>query len=380
MKILLIGEYSHLHNSLKKALLQLGHEVVLLGTGDGFKNYPVDVDISSQKWHHFWQKYFYLSINKLVGYNQFKKDCFNQLMSFIPRLKDFDLVQLINVDPFMLPPDDMMLFYKELFQQNIPVFLSACGEDSHIIQYYGAGGMRYSILDPYKDNSIHKEEALFSYRFLDNKNVALYHFVIDNVKAIIPSDLDYAIPYSDVSKAVPMIPNPVDVDSIAFKPLIINDKICIFFGINRHSFYKKGGDIVLKVLDRIEKAFGEKVQIALAENLAYDTYMKRFDDTHIFIDQLYSYDQGYNALEAMAKGKCVLTGAEKEFEERYNLSKQVAVNVLPDESDLYHKLVKLIENPEKIIEIGKNARFFVEKHHNYTEVAKQYLDVWQKKA
>ena len=379
MKILLIGEYSHLHNSLKKALLQLGHEVVLLGTGDGFKNYPVDVDISSQKWHHFWQKYFYLSINKLVGYNQFKKDCFNQLMSFIPRLKDFDLVQLINVDPFMLPPDDMMLFYKELFQQNIPVFLSACGEDSHIIQYYGAGGMRYSILDPYKDNSIHKEEALFSYRFLDNKNVALYHFVIDNVKAIIPSDLDYAIPYSNVSKAVPMIPNPVDVDSIVFKPLIINDKICIFFGINRHSFYKKGGDIVLKVLDRIEKAFGEKVQIALAENLAYDTYMKRFDDTHIFIDQLYSYDQGYNALEAMAKGKCVFTGAEKEFVERYNLSKPVAVNVLPDETDLYHKLVKLIENPENIIEIGENARNFVEKHHNYIEIAKKYLEVWHNK-
>ena len=380
MKILLIGEYSHLHNSLKKALLQLGHEVVLLGTGDGFKNYPIDVDISSQKWHHFWQKYFYLSINKLVGYNQFKKDCFNHLMSFIPRIKEFDLVQFINVVPFMLSPDVMLLFYKELFRQNVPVFLSACGEDSHIIEFYGAGGMRYSILDPYQNNSRHKEEAFFSYRFLDHKNVALYHFVIDNVKAIIPSDLDYAIPYRNISKAVPMIPNPVDVDGIAFKPLIINDKIRIFFGINRHSFYKKGGDIVLKVLDRIEKAFGEKVQIAMAENLAYETYMKRFDDTHIFIDQLYSYDQGYNALEAMAKGKCVLTGAEKEFEERYNLSKQVAVNVLPDEADLYHKLVKLIENPEKIIEIGKNARFFVEKHHNYIEVAKQYLEVWQKKA
>ena len=380
MKILLIGEYSHLHNSLKKALLQLGHEVVLLGTGDGFKNYPVDVDISSQRWQHFWQKYFYLTVNKLVGYNQFKKDCINHLMSFIPSVKDFDLVQLINVDPFMLPPEDMMMFYKELFRQNIPVFLSACGEDSHIIQFYRAGEMRYSILDPYQDNTRYKKEAFFSYRLLEDKNVALYNYVANNVKAIIPSDLDYAIPYANIPKAVSMIPNPVDVDSIAFKPLIINDKIKIFFGINRHSFYKKGADIVLKALDRIEKIYGDKVQIALAENLAYDIYMKRFDDTHIFIDQLYSYDQGYNALEAMAKGKCVFTGAEKEFVERYNLSKPVAVNVLPDETDLYQKLVELIENPEKIIEIGRNARFFIEKHHNYTEVAKQYLEIWQKKA
>ena len=43
MKILLIGEYSNLHNSLKKGLLNLGHEVILLGSGDGFKKYQVDI-------------------------------------------------------------------------------------------------------------------------------------------------------------------------------------------------------------------------------------------------------------------------------------------------------------------------------------------------
>ena len=45
MKILLIGEYSRLHNSLKKGLEELGHKVTLVGTGDLFKNYPVDISI-----------------------------------------------------------------------------------------------------------------------------------------------------------------------------------------------------------------------------------------------------------------------------------------------------------------------------------------------
>ena len=45
MKILLLGEYSHLHNTLKKGLLTLGHKVVLVGDGDGFKNFPVDISI-----------------------------------------------------------------------------------------------------------------------------------------------------------------------------------------------------------------------------------------------------------------------------------------------------------------------------------------------
>ena len=45
MRILLIGEYSRFHNSLKEGLIALGHEVILVGTGDAFKNYPVDINI-----------------------------------------------------------------------------------------------------------------------------------------------------------------------------------------------------------------------------------------------------------------------------------------------------------------------------------------------
>ena len=50
MKVLLIGEYSRFHNSLKEGLIALGHEVTLVGSGDLFKNYPVDIDISP-KWN-----------------------------------------------------------------------------------------------------------------------------------------------------------------------------------------------------------------------------------------------------------------------------------------------------------------------------------------
>ena len=45
MKILFVGEFSRLHNSLKEGLLALGHEVVLVNNGDGFKNFPADISI-----------------------------------------------------------------------------------------------------------------------------------------------------------------------------------------------------------------------------------------------------------------------------------------------------------------------------------------------
>ena len=47
MRILLIGEYSGLHNSLKEGLEKNGHEVTLIGSGDGFKKYPMDIKIES---------------------------------------------------------------------------------------------------------------------------------------------------------------------------------------------------------------------------------------------------------------------------------------------------------------------------------------------
>jgi hypothetical protein len=49
MRILLLGEYSRLHNSLKEGLTELGHEVILVSNGDGFKGYPADFS-NEAKW------------------------------------------------------------------------------------------------------------------------------------------------------------------------------------------------------------------------------------------------------------------------------------------------------------------------------------------
>jgi hypothetical protein len=79
----------------------------------------------------------------------------------------------------------------------------------------------------------------------------------------------------------------------------------------------------------------------------------------------------------MALGKVVFTGAEYEFLMHYNLKEdEVAINALPDVSYLVKKISMLIENPNKIKEIGKNAKDFIAKHHEASMVAKTYLKTW----
>ena len=79
MKILLVGEFSRLHNSLKEGLLALGHEVVLVNNGDGFKNFPADISIRANFFksklgnipRQIWFKIFKYDLVLLEQYKQY---------------------------------------------------------------------------------------------------------------------------------------------------------------------------------------------------------------------------------------------------------------------------------------------------------------------
>jgi glycosyltransferase involved in cell wall biosynthesis len=158
---------------------------------------------------------------------------------------------------------------------------------------------------------------------------------------------------------------------------VIADKIIIFLGINRLSYLKKGIHYFEEALALIQEKKVDKIEIITTENLPYTEYMSRYYKAHIILDQVNAYDQGYNALEAMAQGKVVFTGAENEFLHHYELLEdEVCINALPDAIKIAEKLSYLIEHPEKIIEISKKARNFIEKEHEYKRIAQRYLDCW----
>ena len=49
---------------------------------------------------------------------------------------------------------------------------------------------------------------------------------------------------------------------------------------------------------------------------------------------------------------------------------------LPDAQQIAAKLTWLIDNPQSIIEISRNARAFVEKEHDHILAAKRYFEKW----
>ena len=377
MRILLIGEFSRLHNSLKEGLIALGHEVVLVANGDGFKNYPADL---STKARFCQSKLLQLprnAISKITGFDIALLEFGIRFYFHLNKLKNFDVVQLINESPIQTFPAFERFLLKKIVANNKKIVLLCCGVDYNVAKFMMEKKARYSIMNPYFENPKSKKEYLYIFDFLTSNHKKTHDYLYQNIEGVIASDMDYVFPLLNNPKYLGLIPNPINTNKINFIETIISEKIVIFLGINRGTYYTKGIVFFEKALSLIKEKYDDKIEIIIAESLPYNNYIKLCDKAHIILDQVYAFDQGYNALEAMAKGKVVFTGAEKEFEQHYNLSDKAAINALPDVDYLVSELSFLIENPNELKVIGNRARKFIEKEHNYVLIAEKYLQKWE---
>jgi len=376
MRILLVGEYSRLHNSLKEGLMTLGHSVTLIGNGDGFKNYPVDLSTKAR-----WCESKLGNIPRQITYRMTNFDICKiehgiRFYLHLNKCKDFDVVQLINESPIQTLSFMERFLLKKIFKSNKKTSLLCCGVDFTIAKYMIQKMPRYSIMHPYFENHKLISEYRYILDYLKPNKQKTHQLVYSNIIGVIASDLDYHLPLLNHPQFLGLIPNPISIKNKTHLKTENDTPIIIFLGINRGTYNKKGIPFFEKALNIIKHRFSSKIKIITVEDIQYQEYISLYDQAHILLDQVYSYDQGYNALEAMAKGKVVFTGAETEFMAHYNLTERVAINALPNVESLVNELSHLIENPEEINAIGKRAIAFIEKEHDYVKIAKRYLEVW----
>ena len=376
MKILLVGEYSRLHNSLKEGLEKLGHYVTIVAPFDSFKAYEVDILIKKKYNKGIKQKLKNL-IYRLFNYDFESQSTKNQILALESQLCNFDVVQFINEAPFGCTASVERDIFTAISSWNKNIFLLSCGTDHISVSYANEDKFRYSILTPYKSGKDKSFLDAYGLKFLTPEFKTLHEFIYKRINGVIASDIDYHLPLKEHPKYLGLIPNPINTEILKFEKTDINAKIVIFHGINSYNYYKKGNDIFDEALTLINQKYSNRIKIITAKSLPYKEYIKSYDEAHILLDQVYAYDQGYNALEAMAKGKVVFTGAEKEWLEYYNIEEDtIAINALPNAKEIAKKLEWLINNPQKFIEISTNARKFIEEQHNYIVSAEKYLNTW----
>ncbi|MCA0132857.1 glycosyltransferase [Winogradskyella alexanderae] len=377
MKVLLFGEYNRAQWNIKKGLENLGHEAVVVSLRDGFKKVDVDIEIKDHFTSYALKKIRNLLI-RLFGFDISAWSIKRQIKAKKDKLSNFDIVQLVNEAPFDFNRKHQKIIFDWLKDWNKTIFLLSCGLDYPSVKYAYDKKFRYSVLTPYFEGKGSKRDFSPALSYISEEHVEFHHYIFNHISGVISNDLDYHLPLIGYKKYLGMIPHAIDTSKLKYQRPVITDKVIIFHGINTFNYFKKGNDIFDQALQIVEERYSTKAEIIITKNLPYKDYIKSFDKAHILLDQVYAYDQGFNALEAMAKGKVVFTGAEKEWEDYFNVEGDtIALNALPDPVLIANKLIWLIENPKKIIEISKKARKFVEDHHNYVACADKYLEIWK---
>ena len=117
MKILLLGEYSNVHWTLAEGLRELGHSVTVVSDGDGWKNYRRDVDLSRR------------SLGKVDTMRYYA-----DILKVLPKLRGYDIVQIINPIFFNLRANKIMPFYRYLRRHNKKVVMGAFGMDHYWVK------------------------------------------------------------------------------------------------------------------------------------------------------------------------------------------------------------------------------------------------------
>lgn len=360
MRILLLGEYSNLHNTLADGLRCLGHTVMLVSNGDFWKNYPRDIDVS-RRYGRWGALSFAL-----------------RLATVLPRLRGFDVVQIINPLFLELTAEHIAPVYRYLRRHNGAVVMGAFGMD-----YYWVRECRERMPLRYSDFNIGNklrtdaEAVRYADDWLGTSKETLCRMVAHDCDAIVSCLYEYHACYAPLfPHKEQYIPLPVKCHTTAEEVLLRrkDDPFRLFIGVNKERSCYKGTDIMLAAAQRVERECPERFRVTVAENVPYNEYIRLMKDCDAIADQLYSYTPAMNALQAMEQGIMAVGGGESEhyalLEEQHL---RPIINVSPSFQSCYETFHRLADmGAERSNTLRMDSRRYVWRHHNHLDVARRY--------
>jgi glycosyltransferase involved in cell wall biosynthesis len=262
--------------------------------------------------------------------------------------------------------------------------MGAFGDDYYWVEACLNKIFNYSFLGLYQNNEamILSEIGAQNAIYLHNTTSSYKHnkYVANLSDSIIAGTYDYWLPYhkSEFSNKLKFIPFPINTDEILYQPNILkNNKIVFFIGIQKDRYFWKGLDWVCPVLNEFKERYPNDIELCFVEDVPYDEYIKIMNRANIIVDQIYSMGQGMNALTALAKGKIVMTGAEdSQYSLIGELKNRPIINITPDKIQIKNQLELILDSRNTFENWGERCRKYIEDHHNYINIAKQYCQAW----
>lgn len=385
MKILLIGEASFLHNTLKKGLVERGHRVTTMSDGNGWHDAPRDIDLRRDgRW------------GKLGGLRVVW-----QLLRHLPQLCGNDVVQIHNYQfvPLMYRWNTLLLRFLKLTNRRV---VKGCfGDDQQIFRRQAQGVPAYS--DTYWSGQLqnadqHRDRIA---EVVEHGAEASWRKTTHMADALVACLYEYWLDYNEPPYAAKLhyIPLPIECEEMVRcvgndtpSPSHPNDSqlptnlttspphpLTLLIGLQPKRDFMKGAMKIAAFVEEVARRHPGKVQIKYVEGVPYDEYMHLLAEADVLVDQLYSYTPSMNSLAAMARGTVVIGGGEEEYYEFIGeKTLRPIINVRPDVPDEENitTIERALFTDGMLERMAQESIQFVHKYHDYRHVAELYEQLY----
>ena len=394
MKILLIGEASFLHNTLKKGLVERGHRVTTMSDGNGWHDAPRDIDLRRDgRW------------GKLGGLRVVW-----QLLRHLPQLCGNDVVQIHNYQfvPLMYRWNTLLLRFLKLTNRRV---VKGCfGDDPQIFRRQAQGVPAYSDTSwsgQLQNAELHRDRIA---EVIEHGAEASWCKTTHMADALVACLYEYWLDYNEPPYTAKLhyIPLPMECEEMVrwcdgemvkcvgndtLSPSHPNDSqlptnlttspphhLTILIGLQPKRDFMKGAMKIAAFVEEVARRHPGKVQIKYVEGVPYDEYMHLLAEADVLVDQLYSYTPSMNSLAAMARGTVVIGGGEEEY---YGFigekTLRPIINVRPDVPDEENiaAIERALFTDGTLERMAQESIQFVHKYHDYRHVAEQYEQLYR---
>lgn len=364
MKILFVGDYSKLHATLAETLSRRGHEVTVLS--DGCSHMGVACDIFLKRRPGFLGSLRYIA----------------EIAATLPRLRGYDVVQLVNPHFLNLRPEKLRPIFRRLKRDNGSIFLSLAGNDSLFVRKCLDGHtFRFS------EFRVGDRPTEFAARYPERERGYLlpevvsycdwFYDNIDGGMAVLP---EYYMAAREVLGERLCHTNlPADLRELPQSEFRIEGKVKLLVGMRSGYVVSKGTDTLLALARNVESRLPDIVETVNVRDLPWAEYRKVLTQCHINLDQLYSYSPAMNALSSMALGRIAASGAQPEY---YDIIGEKDLHPVfslsPLEEDMEERLCRLLTDPARMEAMARDSRRLVERHNSVEIVADRYESHWNK--
>ena len=166
------------------------------------------------------------------------------------------------------------------------------------------------------------------------------------------------------------------VDTVALAPSetdcsALTEPVIVLHAPNHETI--KGSRYIIQAVNEL-KSEGYAVELDFVRNASNEELHEHIRKAHIVADQLVIGWYGMFAVEAMSTGKAVLCHLKQDLLDLYEFSGLISAGEIPiitcTRQSFKQELRELLENRQRLVEVGRRSREFVLRHHSISAMAK----------